>query len=117
MNALTATNRHTEPCPLDSTIQILSGKWKSIILCRLMKKDQHFTELLVSLTGCTRRMLALQLKQLLDDQIITKTIDKETSPITTSYRLTPLGKSLIPVIMTMDDWGQHYLNQLKLAEK
>lgn len=116
MNALTATNRHTEPCSLDSTIQILSGKWKSIILCRLMKKDLHFTELLVSLTGCTRRMLSLQLKQLLDDQIIAKTIDKQTSPITTSYRLTPLGESLVPVIMVMDQWGQQYLEQLKLAK-
>lgn len=117
MNALTATTRHTEPCPLDSTIQILSGKWKSIILCRLMKKDLHFTELLVSLAGCTRRMLALQLKQLLDDQIIAKTIDKQASPITTSYRLTSLGESLVPVIMAMDDWGQQYLEQLKLVEK
>jgi len=112
MDALTARHRHDEDCPLDTTLQILSGKWKSIILCRLRTQEMRFTELLLTLNGCTRRMLALQLSQLITDQIIVKTIDTSFTPTKTSYRLTALGQSLVPVVLMMNQWGTHYLNTI-----
>lgn len=109
MDAFYAHQRHHENCPLDSTIQVLTGKWKSIILCRLADGEYRYTELLTSLQGCTRRMLSLQLQQLERDQIIVKTVDTTYVPTKTSYRLTTLGTSLIPIIRSMDAWGQRYL--------
>lgn len=102
--------KHNEVCPLDCTIQIINGKWKSIILCRLMEKDLRYSELLRSLSGCTRRMLSLQLSELIADRIIYKTVDPTFVPIKTTYHLTELGHSLIPIIKEMDTWGERYLD-------
>jgi len=112
MTALEMQTRHGEVCPLDTTLKILTGKWKSIILCRLTAGELRFTELLNTLPGCTRRMLALQLQELSQDQIIIKTVDLTASPIKTSYRLTALGTSLIPIIQAMDAWGATYIKTL-----
>lgn len=51
------SRRHEEFCPLDTTLSILSGKWKSIIICRLMGSSQRFSSLLKGMPGCTSRML------------------------------------------------------------
>jgi Predicted transcriptional regulators len=73
MVAAEMSTRHGERCPLDSTLKILDGKWKSIILCRLMQqKEMRYSEILQTLSGCTRRMLSLQLSQLETDHIIKK---------------------------------------------
>ncbi|MFC6182120.1 winged helix-turn-helix transcriptional regulator [Lactiplantibacillus daowaiensis] len=112
MDAFSTQTRHGEVCPLDTTLKILDGKWKSIILCHLMQQDLRYTELLNTLPGCTRRMLSLQLSQLITDQIIQKDIDTSFVPIKTSYRLTALGQSLVPVIQAMDQWGTDYIQTL-----
>lgn len=116
MDAVTQQTRHGEVCPLDTTLQLLAGKWKSIILCRLMQHELRYTQLLKTLPGCTRRMLSLQLAQLEADQIIQKQIDASYVPIKTSYRLTPLGKSLVPIIKLMDQWGEHYIQTVTMTE-
>jgi len=115
MDALTTQTRHGEVCPLDTTLKILDGKWKSIILCRLMNQELRYTELLKTLSGCTRRMLSLQLAQLENDHIIQKEIDTSYVPIKTSYHLTSLGRSLVPVIQLMDAWGESYIRALTNA--
>lgn len=113
MVAADMSTRHGEHCPLDSTLKILDGKWKSIILCRLMQqKEMRYSEILQTLSGCTRRMLSLQLSQLEADHIIKKEIDTSFVPTKTSYHLTELGQSLVPIIKKMDIWGQMYLDTL-----
>lgn len=113
MTAFDMQTRHGEVCPLDTTLKILTGKWKSIIICRLMHGEQRFTELLHTLPGCTRRMLALQLQELMTDQIIKKTVDLSVTPLKTSYQLTELGMSLIPIVQAMDAWGTTYIAALQ----
>jgi DNA-binding HxlR family transcriptional regulator len=82
-----------EGCPVESTLQIISGKWKSVIIFKLMKHDVcRFGELQRLIPDCSKRMLALQLNELEDDNIINKT--------------------LIPVINEMAKWGEMY-NSLK----
>lgn len=113
MDALDMKTRHGELCPLDTTLKILDGKWKSIILCRLMEQELRYSELLKTLPGCTRRMLSLQLSQLEQDQIIAKEIDVSFILIKTSYHLTDLGKSLVPLIKSMDQWGEMYIKTIQ----
>ena len=91
-----------EGCPVESTLQIISGKWKSVIIYHLIKeKNCRFNELQKLMPNCSRRMLSLQLKELENDQIIAKTI----------FQLTSLGKTLTPLILEMEKWGNKY-NQL-----
>lgn len=103
---------HGEFCPLDTTIKILSGRWKTIILNRLMKEELHFNELARRIPNCTRRMLALQLHELVAAQIIRKKIQSETSSVQISYELTGLGRSLLPVVWAMNDWGIQYIKEI-----
>ncbi|MCT4457497.1 transcriptional regulator [Lactiplantibacillus paraplantarum] len=103
--------RHEEFCPLDTTLSILSGKWKSIIICRLMGNSQRFSSLLKSMPGCTSRMLAMQLKELVADQIVSQ----QTVANHSVYDLTSTGVSLVPIVKAMDRWGKAYLETLQLA--
>lgn len=106
-----------EGCPIESTLQIISGKWKAVILYHFTKNNvHHFGELQRNMRDCSRRMLALQLKELESDGIIQKTIYPAMPP-KTEYQLTAFGETLIPVINAMEKWGnyynQKYANNLK----
>lgn len=97
-----------EGCPVESTLQIISGKWKSVIIYHLIKqKNCRFNELQKIMPNCSRRMLSLQLKELENDQIISKTVYPSVPP-KTSYRLTNIGNSLTPLILEMEKWGVMY---------
>lgn len=95
-------------CPVESTLQIISGKWKSVILFHLIENEVcRFGELQRLMPNCSRRMLALQLSELEQDGILLKTIYPVIPP-KTEYRLTELGETLTPVIEEMNKWGQMY---------
>ncbi|MCK0473891.1 helix-turn-helix domain-containing protein [Halalkalibacter sp. APA_J-10(15)] len=101
-----------EGCPVESTLQIISGKWKSVILYRLIKhKVCRFSELQRYMPGCSRRMLSLQLNELEADNIISKKVYPVIPP-KTEYSLTELGKTLTPLIAEMNKWGEMY-NQMQ----
>ena len=95
-------------CPIESTLQIISGKWKSIILYHLYKESVcRFSELQKKIPACSRRMLSLQLQELEKDGIISKTIYPVIPP-KTEYKLTKFGSTLIPIITAMEAWGNFY---------
>lgn len=95
-------------CPVESTLQIISGKWKSVIIFHLIKQGScRFNKLQRLMPHCSRRMLSLQLKELESDQIIYKTTFA-TIPPKTQYSLTDLGKTLKPLILEMEKWGEKY---------
>lgn len=102
----------SEGCPVESTLQIISGKWKSVILYHLIKNDVYrFSELQKKMPNCSRRMLSLQLNGLEKDKIIEKKVYPVVPP-RTEYRLTSFGKTLTPIIIEMEKWGQMY-NSIK----
>ena len=93
-------------CPVESTLQVISGKWKSVILYHLIKsKVCRFSELQKKMPNCSRRMLALQLNELEKDGIIVKKIYPVVPP-KTEYSLTDFGKTLIPIVLEMEKWGE-----------
>jgi DNA-binding HxlR family transcriptional regulator len=97
-------------CPVESTLQIISGKWKSVILYHLLKNNVcRFSDLQRYIKDCSRRMLALQLRELEADGIISKKV-YAVMPPKTEYRLTAFGSTLKPVILAMEEWGKRYNN-------
>ena len=95
-------------CPVESTLQVIAGKWKSVILYHLFTNETcRFSELQRWMPGCSRRMLALQLQELINDDIIIKKVYPVIPP-KTEYRLSTFGQTLEPVIFAMEQWGQHY---------
>jgi len=94
-------------CVPMSTLQtVLSGKWKFLILWYIaINKVQRFGALLRLLDGITQSTLTKQLRELEDDGFIHREIYKEIPP-KVEYSLTERGKSLIPILNAICDWGE-----------
>lgn len=91
-------------CPLRLTMSLLGSKWKSCILDELRHRSLRPSELHKLLPEATPRVLDLQLKELTEDGLVSKTIFPELPP-RSEYSITELGKTLIPIIDAMIDWG------------
>lgn len=95
-------------CPIEDTLKLIHGKWKSVIIYQLFQHQQcRFSELQKLIPDCSKRMLALQLKDLGRAKIVQKRI-LSTTPPQTEYSLTSFGRTLEPVIMSIDQWGRHH---------
>lgn len=100
-------------CPVQNTIQFISGKWKSVILYHLFKNDVlRFSELQKRMNYVSKRMLAKQLAELEEDGIIHKHV-YPVVPIKTEYRISEFGKTFFPVISAMEAWGDSYADKVK----
>lgn len=98
----------TPGCPVESTLQVIAGKWKSVILYHLFTAGTcRFSILQKRLPGCSRRMLARQLQELVQDGVIAKRVYPVVPP-KTEYWITPFGQTLKPVIMATETWGRQY---------
>ena len=91
-------------CPLRLTMSLIDSKWKSCILDELRYRSMRPSELHRLLPEATPRVLDLQLKELVEDGQVDKRIYPELPP-RSEYAISPLGKTLIPIIDAMIEWG------------
>ncbi len=102
-------------CPVKKTIDIIGGKWKPAILYLIQNEITRFGEMHKSLPGISRRMLTTHLRELEADEIINRKVFAEVPP-KVIYSLTNLGKTVIPVLTAMANWGEIYLSNNKKAK-
>jgi len=93
------------PCCASLTMGIIGGKWKTVILYYLMDKKLRYNELRKSMPTVTERTLSLQLKALEEDGLIKRKVYTSKPPLKVEYSLTDFGKTLIPIIQSIADWG------------
>lgn len=86
---------------------MIDSKWKSCILDELRYRSMRPSELHKALPEATPRVLDMQLKEMVDDGLVTKTIFPELPP-RSEYAISPLGQSLIPIIDAMLKWGEEH---------
>jgi DNA-binding HxlR family transcriptional regulator len=98
-------------CPVEATLDVIGGKWKGVILYKLLEQPRRFSELKRELPTITQRMLTLQLRELEEDGIVHREIYKEIPP-RVEYSLTEFGKTLKPILIAMLTWGDQYTNQI-----
>jgi Predicted transcriptional regulators len=95
-------------CSVESTLQIISGRWKSVLLYHLIFDGElRYSELQRTIPGITRRMLSLQLKDLEVDKLVEREVIQEKK-LKVVYRVTDYGYSLRPVIEMLYNWGENY---------
>lgn len=87
------------------TLNILSGRWKFLILWYLFRGTKRFSELRRSIPGVTQKMLTHQLREMERDGLITRKVYAQIPP-KVEYSLTTLGRSLQPILDAMCDWGK-----------
>ncbi len=91
-------------CPVQATINVLSGKWKVQAVWRLSFGQLRFAELRNLLRGVSEKVLTAQLRELEKDGVITRTA-VQSSPPKVTYSLSPAGQTLIPLLEGLCDWG------------
>ncbi len=98
-------------CPVEVTLEIVSGKWKCVILWwlrRLRRGEKRFSELILLIPAITRKVLTQQLRELEADSLIRREAYREKPP-RVEYFLTGKGRSLRPLLELMCDWGKAQL--------
>ena len=93
------------PCSTSLTMKYIGGKWKAVILIHLIEK-KRYSELRKECMLITERTLSLQLKELEADGLITRTVYTSKPPLKVDYELTEFGKTLIPLLKAIAQWGK-----------
>lgn len=104
----------SEHCPVEATLNLIGGKYKALILWHLSEGTLRFSELQKRISA-TAKMLTQQLRELENDQLIHREVYPVIPP-KVEYSLTDLGRSLMPILVAMRDWGADYLRTNKDTE-
>lgn len=99
-------------CPVATTVQLIGSKWKLLILRNLMARPWRFNELRKDLEGISQKVLTDSLRSMEKDGLITRTVFPEVPPHV-EYALSDLGRSMKPIIQSMETWRLQYLNQIQ----
>lgn len=100
-------------CPVETTLELIGGKYKALILWHLSDGKLRFSELRKVITGATPKMLTQQLRELESQDLVHREVFPVIPP-KVEYSLTELGKSLMPVLFAMRDWGAGYMRSRNL---
>ena len=95
------------PCTVSLTMDLVGGKWKAVILYHLKNGEKRFSELRKEMPSVTEMTLSIQLKQLEEDGLISRKVYGDKPPIKVIYALTDMGKTFIPVLNAITEWGNH----------
>src|SRR5262249_38426244 len=96
-------------CGVETTIAVVGGNWKPMILYPLLSGPRRFGELNRLIPEITQRMLTLQLRELEEDGVIAREVYKQVPP-KVEYSLTPFGRTIEPILSLMEQWGEQYTN-------
>lgn len=100
-------------CSMTNAWKIIGGKWKLLILNAIRQQcPARFGELKKKLQDITQTTLTAQLRELERDGILSRKVYAE-SPPKVEYQLTELGKTLVPVMKVLSDWGDNYCQVTK----
>lgn len=94
-------------CPVETTLTLISDKWKVLILRDLLTGTKRFGELKKSIGGVSQKVLTTQLRQMEDSGLLSRAVYPEVPP-RVEYTLTELGLSLKPVLDALQIWGERY---------
>jgi DNA-binding HxlR family transcriptional regulator len=98
-------------CTVEAALGLIGGRWKGVVLYWLLSGKKRFGELHRLLPNCSQRMLTLQLRELEQDGLITRTVYPEVPP-RVEYELTAFGSSVKGVLHELRDWGERYKRRL-----
>lgn len=113
MRKTTSTNFKNEAelaaiCPMHNVMSVLGGRWKIALLYFIHQKHNRFSLLQKKMPFITTKMLSQQLKELEKDTLVTRKIYPEMPP-RVEYSLSKKGKSLLPVLESLYNWGEKHI--------
>lgn len=101
-------------CPINRAVAALADKWKIVIIIVLQHRTWRFNELLHALDGIAPKVLVRQLRSLEADGLVVRTVYAEVPP-RVEYRLTEAGRTLVPILNSLQHWVIEHAAQLSPA--
>ncbi len=95
-------------CPVEITIDILGGKWRSLIVWHLSKNVLRFSEVQKIVPGISKKVLSEHLKELEKNKLIDRKVYPEIPP-RVEYKITSKGKGITEILDLMEKWGRNIL--------
>lgn len=103
-------------CSMELTLDILEGKWKSIIIWHLGSKTMRFNELKKIMPNISHKMLTQQLRFLEESKLVNRYVYTQIPP-KVEYSLTDYGKSLLPILNDLCKWAVNYSNLITFEKQ
>lgn len=100
----------TPGCAMEAAVKIIMGKWKGVILFHLLNGTVRFNELARMTRGIAPRLLAKQLRELEEDGLVHREVFPVIPP-RVEYSLTEEARSLAPLLISLSDWGEQWLDR------
>lgn len=97
----------SSPCPVTTTLSVIGGKWKPIILYTIYDDTKRFSEIKRMIPAISQKMLTQQLRELEEDGIIHRRVYPVVPP-KVEYSLTDYGRTLMPILDAMVAWGEKH---------
>ena len=97
--------------PIQDALDVISGKWKVLILSSIMHGNRRFKEIETSIPKINPKVLAIELKDLEDHQLINRIVH-EGQPVLIEYTATDYSRSLKQVMMELHNWGVNHRKKL-----
>lgn len=95
------------PCPVETTLLLISDKWIVLVLRDLLTGTKRFGELMKSVSGVSQKVLTEKLRRMEENGLVVREVFPEVPP-RVEYTLTELGRSLSPILDAMEAWGWEY---------
>ena len=99
-------------CPVETTLTLISDKWKVLILRDLLPGTKRFGELRNSIGHVSQKVLTAQLRQMEQSGLVNRKVYAEVPP-KVEYSLTDVGYSLKPILDAMWTWGEEYQKKME----
>lgn len=99
-------------CPVETTLTLISDKWKVLILRDLLPGTKRFGELRKSIGYVSQKVLTAQLRQMEQSGLVNRKVYAEVPP-KVEYSLTDVGYSLKPILDAMWTWGEEYQKKME----
>lgn len=108
------TKEELPECPVATTVQLIGNKWKLLIIRNLIYNGkQRFGDFTKTIPAISKKVLTDNLRSLESDGLIEREVFAEVPP-RVEYSLSPLGKSLKPILDAMFEWGTEYKDNLEV---
>ena len=109
-----AYNAYVAECPSRQVLDALSDKWVTLVLTALADSPRRYSELTRTIAGVSQKMLTQTLRMLERDGLVSRTITVSV-PVRVDYELTPLGRTLLPVVRAIKDWSENHIAEVHAA--
>ena len=102
-------------CPVETTMMLIGEKWKVLILRDLMEGTRRFGELKKSVGAISQKVLTQNLRAMEEDGLLTRKVYAEVPP-RVEYSLTQVGEDFVPVLSSIETWGEGYIEHLRRGD-